>query len=344
MMHEQIVCLPLPQHIEGVDLTERSDAARRILGALLSDASRGDPLPSMEHLASPTLSIAERWRAEIARGAAFTGGWERYTEYDGYFGVHRLAGEDPRACLAEAVLVAYHRLHRDSLRGHSLSPAELVDLQQAFEATFSTLAGVAISPPRDLLAPREPAGTLSGAPEDALLRWKTGHHAFFVLIQALIIAHVRLAATLRVGHIEPAREAFALAALLWRGAAASFRYTGDLTVEGYENVVRPSMRPPFLKEGFSGFFSVDHAHLLRVVKSSRSLFLGLSPELHLEHRLYLEALDTAYEAHAFVCEQFVGEGQSLKGSRKDPSASAPTVIRRDLKKRALWNAGGPDDE
>lgn len=343
-MESPILCLPLPQHLEGIDGSARSDvmvsATHGITRDFFAETPTRDPLLLTERLASSALSITTRWRVATQPGPAASGSSERQIEYDGYFGVQRLTEADPLVSLGEATLVVYYRLMLDSLRGHSLSAVELADLHGAFEATVSILTGTLASAPMDPADPPSPAGAPPGTSVDAMLRWKLGHHTFFILIQALIIVHARLAAALELRRLPQAQEAFSLATRLWRGTAAAFRYTGDFTAEDYEQIVRPSMRPPFLKDGFSGFFSADHAYLLRAIKSLQPILQELPPELEQEHQSYLRALDAAYEAHAFVCERFVGEGKSLKGSLKDPYASAPTVIRRDLKSRALAGAGG----
>lgn len=342
-MEDHLLCLPLPQHIEDLDGAARSEGLRGCAAALFAEAPTRDPLLLIERLAAPARSVIARWRVVVESGAAASGGLERHLEYDDYFGVQRLSVGEPLVSLGEATLVVYYRLMRDSLRGHSLTPAELANLQGAFEAIISTLAGAPVPAPADPTAPGSSTGARSEVPVDAILRWKLGHHGFFVLIQALILAHARLAAAINQRHLQPALEAFSLVTQLWWGTAAAFRYTADFNAEDYDRVVRPSMSPPFLKEGFSGLFSPDHAHLLRAVKSLRPSFRALPEELGREHQLYLQALDVVYETHAFVCERFVGGGQSLKGSYRDPDAGAPTIIRRDLKSRALRSAGGRFD-
>jgi hypothetical protein len=340
-MDDHLFCLPLPQHIEDIDGAARSQSSRSCADALFAEAPTRDPLILIERLALPARAIVARWHTAAQSGAAASGGSERNTEYDVYFGVQRHLGGDPLVCLCEAALVAYYRLMLDSLRGHSLGPVELAHLQGTFEAIISSLAGTPVPAPADPMATGASTGTRMAAPVDAMVRWKLGHHAFFVLIQMLIVAHARLAAALNQGHLGVAHEAFSLSTRLWWGTAATFRYTADFDADDYENIVRPSMSPPFLKEGFSGLFSPDHSHLLRIVKSIRPSLQALPEALCRDHQLYLEGLDVMYEAHAFVCEQFVGGGRSLKGgSYKDPSTSAPNIIRRDLKSRTMLLAGG----
>lgn len=343
MMAETILCLPLPQHLDGVDSTPRPDAARRALGALFDGAPTRDPRLLIERLEAPARAIVARWRTAVESGAAPGSGSERHQEYEAYFGVQRLAGGDPLASLGEAALVAYHRLLLDSLRGCSLGSVELSLLQGTFEEIAATLGGAPDPSLAEPVVPGSWAGARSEAPVDAMVRWKLGHQAFFVLIQASIAAHTQLAVALRERQHRPAAEALSLATRLWWGTAAAFRYTGDFSADDYERVVRPSMSPPAMKHGFSGLLSVDHAYLLRAVKALRPALQELPEELGREHRLYLQALDAAYEAHAFVCERFVGCAQSLKGSHQDPQASAPTILRREFKSRALRNAGGPTD-
>lgn len=103
------------------------------------------------------------------------------------------------------------------------------------------------------------------------------------------------------------------------------------------------MSPPCLKDGFSGFFSSDHVSLIRILKGLRPALQRLPPELGAAHRSYLHALDVAYEAHAFVCEVFVGNRSSLRGGQQERAAAGHSFIRHTLKPRTLAAAGQPDD-
>lgn len=336
-MQTHLLWLPPAQRLEGIDVTTRSTREGGEPAASLTEAQAVDPLHWANRLAPAALAVIAEWRDSPPVAAA--GGSERHIEYDGYFGVRRLAGDNHSSSIGKAALVAFYRVMTDALRGHSLRPADLADLQAAFHTT-STLVSVPQPIASGAAAPLSSPAEPPRLPVDALLRWKLGHHAFFVMIQALIIVHARLAFALRAQRLSEAGEALSQAARLWWGTAAAFRYTADFTAEDYEELVRPSMRPPFLKEGFSGFFSSDHSYLIRALKLLQPSLQRLPAELGDAHRHYLRSLDDAYEAHAYVCEQFVGMGHSLRQGHQERPSSAPTIIRRDLKERTLLCAGG----
>lgn len=342
-----ILCLPSPQDLQSQGSFARSACPPDSMGTFFAEAIE-DPLILAQRLALPALSIIARWDA-VRRSVADIGpppraatdrAVERQLEYDDYFGVLRLANADPLVSLSEATVVAYYRLIGDSLCGHSLSEAEFADLHSAFAAI---LCSIAAAPAASLGVHESPAGQPAKS-MNPLRRWKLGHHVFFILIQALIVAHERLAAALARGYVAAAQAAFALLTCLLRGTVTAFRYTADFTSEDYEHIVRPTMAPPFLKDGFTGFFSADHVYLLRCIKLLRLSPQTLNPELGEAYQLYLQTLDTMYEAHAYVCERFVGPGKSLKSQAQDALTSAPTILRNTLKPRALKIAGAPPME
>lgn len=341
-MRDPVLWLPPAQTLEGVDLSTRSESARTVVEALLAGARSGDSFLLPRSLASGALPIMAKWRA-WPPAAAVLEGPERHIEYDAYFGVRRLADTAPLNALGEAVVVAYHRWLTNCAQGHSLSPVELGYFHDAFDAMLALVAGASVS-----AAVSAPPSASSGPPPegaiDALLRWKIGHHTFFVLTQTLILVHTQLAGALEQADLSAAREALSLATRLWWGTAAAFRYTGDFPAEDYESIVRPSMSPPFLKDGFSGFFSSDHVYLIRALKRLQPSLKTLPTELGPAHRSYLQSLDAAYETHAFVCEAFVGAGHSLRSNQLDRSAVGPTFIRSNLKSRAMTAAGHPPKE
>jgi hypothetical protein len=323
MMAPPVLWLAPVQSLEGV----RPEVRRR--------SGRERPLARdrFELAAHAVVSGWERRPPEAAERS----GPERHIEYDDYFGVRRISSEEPRSALADAAVVAYHRVGEDSRRGHSLTAAQSADLAAGFELTWS-LAGRDPAAIAAIPAP-EPAGLAV----DALLRWKIGHHLFFVLIQALLLTHNQLQQALAARDLPAAQAALATGAQLWWATASAFRYTGDFPAEDYELIVRPSMSPPNLKEGFSGFFSPDHAQLIRTLKSVQRPLEELRPALGEEHAEYLRSLDAAYEAHACVCEVFVGGGHSLRTAQHSQGLSGgPAFVRHTLKPRAIIAAGGAE--
>lgn len=146
--------------------------------------------------------------------------------------------------------------------------------------------------------------------EQALSRWRTGHHAFFVLLQGIILAHRRLEAALIAGDTSSAKHAFVQAARMLDGSAAAMRFAGDMPSECYA-AVRESMTPPNVPAKFSGLWSIDHCAMIDGMKSLRGRVADYREPLEAELRTWCEAIDRVYAAHAFVCEYFVGNGPSL---------------------------------
>lgn len=146
--------------------------------------------------------------------------------------------------------------------------------------------------------------------EQAMSRWRVGHHAFFVLLQGIVLAHRRLEAALITGDMPSAKRALSQAARMLDGSAAAMRFAGDMPSERYA-VVRESMTPPNVPAKFSGLWSVDHCAMIEGMKALRERLMNnwgaLEAELHVWH----EAIDRVYAAHACVCEYFVGNGPSL---------------------------------
>ncbi|MGB0679457.1 MAG: hypothetical protein ACPGUV_07345, partial [Polyangiales bacterium] len=191
------------------------------------------------------------------------------------------------------------------------------------------------------VAPPHAAPMPTTADVDPMLRWRRGHFMFFALIQALIVTHHWLVLSLRQHRMQSAREALELATDLWWASAAAFRFASDFSGEAYAEVIRPSMSPPFVREGFSGLLFADHSYLLRQLRQTRPLIERLPAPLHAQHRQYMWGLNAMYESHAYVCERFVGDEASLRGGDKKDALGAVSVIRGALRKRTLMSVGGP---
>ncbi|AGP38558.1 hypothetical protein BE04_34360 [Sorangium cellulosum] len=340
-MAKYTIYLPPPQAIEAVGMGETSRVAAAALDVLLAHAPEGDLEVLAEQLAPLAVPILERWQAQAAEPDTPGSLSDREAEYDAYFHVHRVSAPDPLEAYCEAVIVAYYRMIRESLKGTSLQPMEIGHLCASIEDILHQFSGrrrpKSWNATPQLAAPPAEAG----APDGALGRWVLGHHAFFVLVQALLMAHRWLSEALANRDVPRAREALAISTQLWWATAASFRFTGDFSNDDYNNIVRPTMAPPFVQDGFSGLFFEEHARLIRTLKSIRPALRALPPKLARSHRLYLWALATAYESHAFVCERFVDQGASLNAAHKRKLASATQTIRGQYKGRALESAGSP---
>lgn len=146
--------------------------------------------------------------------------------------------------------------------------------------------------------------------EQAISRWRTGHHAFFVLLQGIILSHRRLEAALMADDVSLARRALSHAARMLDASAAAMRFAGDMPPEHYI-AVRESMTPPNVPAKFSGLWSVDHWAMIEGMKSLREKLETGSSGLDAELKIWRDAIDGVYRAHACVCEYFVGNGPSL---------------------------------
>lgn len=146
--------------------------------------------------------------------------------------------------------------------------------------------------------------------EQAMSRWHVGHHAFFVLLQGIVLTHRRLESALISGDMVGARRALALATRMLDGSAAAMRFAGDMPSECYL-AVRESMTPPNVPTKFSGLWSIDHCAMIDGLKALRARMADNGKSLEVELQTWHDALDRIYTAHACVCEYFVGNGPSL---------------------------------
>lgn len=171
--------------------------------------------------------------------------------------------------------------------------------------------------------------------DQAMSRWRIGHHAFFVLLQGIIVAHRRLETALIAGDIVSAKRALAQAVRMLDGSAAAMRFAGDMP-SGCYVAVRESMTPPNVPAKFSGLWSVDHCAMIDGMKSLRGRVEDNRSLLEAEIRTWHEAIDRVYTAHACVCEYFVGNGPSL-AMRSETSRCARSALENieAFRKRTL---------
>ena len=340
-MRAPVLWMPPAQNLEEALRAEPVERDSLAATLPLAGGSVSVLLEPARPLEPAARAILEFWETRPPETAVRTG-LERHIEYDGYFHVQRLTDIGPLVALGDAAVVAYYRVVTDLERGTSLNPQELEVLDRTFLTVFSLLG-------LDTRLATGRIGVLSVTatpyePVDALMRWRIGHHAFFIVIQALMVTHLHLSSALRQRDHEAAELALERSTRLWEGTAAAFRYAADFSPQAYEDIVRPSMSPPFLKDGFSGFFSSDHVGMIRILKGLRPALQQLPPALSAAHERYLRALDIAYEAHAHVCESFVGAGSSLRGGHIERADSGPSFIRHTLKHRTMAAAGHGSDE
>ncbi len=171
--------------------------------------------------------------------------------------------------------------------------------------------------------------------EQAMSRWRAGHHAFFVLLQGIILAHRRLETAMIAGDMPAARRALGQATRMLDGSAAAMRFAGDMPAERYVSV-RESMTPPNVPAKFSGLWSIDHCAMIDGMKSLRKQLDNNWDALEAELKIWHGAIDRVYAAHALVCEYFVGDGPSL-AMRSETSKCTRTALENieAFRKRTL---------
>ena len=340
---DESLVLPLPGALiasEQEELPPEATAVVEALAALTPGAPVRETLAALE----PTVrEILARWRAAEVTATAPDRLSPRQIEYDRYFRVRRAESSAPLRVYYDATIVAYHRLLRESLCEHSLTPIEFGQLRAGLEGVLFRLrspehpVSVRCPPPR----PVPPAGAVGEPlpPDRALRRWVRGHHAFFVLIQGLLLGHERLVRAMRAGQSPRIQAMLDWTVELWWASAAAFRLAGDFDAHAYATIVRPSMAPPHVSEGFSGLHSADHTELIGMLKATRPAIEDRCVTHPAEHRSYLWALSSVYDSHVYVCEELVGDGPSLKHSGSRYGARATAVLARPLKQRAMYGGG-----
>ncbi|NJP68152.1 hypothetical protein [Streptomyces spiramenti] len=135
--------------------------------------------------------------------------------------------------------------------------------------------------------------------------WRVGHQVFFVLIQGVVTGLRCFVSATGAGDARTASRALGLAAEMCRHSAVAMKFAGGLSLAEYEREVRPSMLPPAVRPGFSGFQTRDHALLVRTLRATRPALASLG--FHHPAVTALErALQRVYAAHRLVCSRFDG--------------------------------------
>ncbi|WP_159039625.1 hypothetical protein [Streptomyces sp. TP-A0356] len=229
-------------------------------------------------------------------------GYDEHDEHDTFFGVARAEDRSPDAFLLGGLhthhVVASHQQHCGCG-----DPRDLRVLSSGWRCLMEHADGA--PPPADC-----PADT---ADDDAALadcprpheHWRVGHQLFFVLIQAVIAGVRCFVGELDAGDEGTAARSLGLASEMCRHSALAMKFAGGLSPVDYEYEVRPSMLPPAVRPGFSGFQTRDHALLVKTLRAARPALGALG----FDHPAVVElegALQRVYAAHRLVCARFDG--------------------------------------
>jgi hypothetical protein len=253
-------------------------------------------------------------------------------EHDEYFGVVRVARAAGENFLA-GLLAAYLRVldHVDRC-GTDIPDAQweaLVGLPYRVFGYASTVQ--AIPQPVDA-RPR----WLVMTDESACARWRVGHQLYFVVIQSLTVAMLLAMRAARDDEEVSLVDALALAGSCADAAGASMRFTSEFPLPVYVERVRPTMLPPHVEPGFSGFATRDHRRLVAVFRQVHAVRSDLAAVGEPYDR-FVSAVEDMYSAHAGVCAHFGGTREpSLRMqalSHQHPTTSGVAAATKVARRR-----------
>ena len=150
-------------------------------------------------------------------------------------------------------------------------------------------------------------------------RWRLGHRAFEVVLEAINHVLDGAATELDDGDFDRLCRSLEKLAGLLESATAAMHFTADFDPAVYRDEIRPTMEPPKMPPGFSGTLNERHAEFLQrfraldsALKSRFGTRLETAPDA-LTHawRGVLKMRSTNLAAHGLVCERFVPGGESL---------------------------------
>lgn len=328
----------LPQHVPSEDLASglpSSCSSDRFDAQVLS---HGGPVTSSELAREIENYLA---RAPDTREPVLTT-QERPEDaaHDAYFHIGRVeVKNDAAAAFARTIIKARLILLKEAdgeQPPDADAPPRVID--RALADTFSCLpAGdgsrQATSGGRRLFTARyvhtwEPVRE----PRQAMCRWIRGHQLFAALTQGLIFSFKSMARTLRAGKSQEVRRWADLSISLFRGSGAALQFTGDVPVEDYNNIVRPSMSPPASPICLSGLMSADHRYLVKIIQDMRPALKAFREQDQTRHDRLCQEFGAVYDHHIFVCERFVGNKPSLLGAAHTEKPG-PSVIEQFKKLR-----------
>src|SRR5215218_6437056 len=191
---------------------------------------------------------------------------DEYDEHDAFFGVTRTSRRAGETFLRSTMRT--HQLAVAHQRQHGCGSApERAVLRRGWHCLLGHAFGAATTPSCDGYDPETESDLVDcPVPHE---HWRVGHQLFFVLIQG-IVAGVRCAVdAIDSGDPVGADRGLRLAADMCHHSAVAMKFAGSLSVADYEHAVRPSMLPPAVRPGFSGFQTRDHALLVKSLRAAR---------------------------------------------------------------------------
>ncbi|PER94444.1 hypothetical protein CN488_31465, partial [Bacillus anthracis] len=106
--------------------------------------------------------------------------------------------------------------------------------------------------------------------------------------------------------------------VLYDSATVSMKYTADFSPKYYEEMIRPSMMPPFLSPGFSGTQNKDHQQMIEGLGQLQKQMLNKLGDKNKWPDNVLQAWNLLSKSqirnrkhHGLVCQNHVPEGASL---------------------------------
>jgi hypothetical protein len=267
---------------------------------------------------------------------------KRYAELDDYIGLARVSGENAHIWFY-SILETYQDMLDEALSTRvSISSEEWGRLRAAFDTLLVDFAQKHAPMQGNGLTSPAATSTISylhtARPFDVMYRWKLGHRVFIALLQSLVF----MLYDFETAHKQPeidvpqAQRALSMATTLMWGSAASLRFTGDFEADDYNNVVYPSMTPPYVPPGFSGMQTLDHLYTVRVLSQLRPLFMTIDPALAEQHQQFISAFTHTYDSHKFVCARFQGDQRPSIRMSLEAKQTAVDVIEK-LKQARLKN-------
>lgn len=162
-----------------------------------------------------------------------------------------------------------------------------------------------------------PAPTMPPGGDKAVLRWKLGHQMFHLHLATMNTLLSDAEAALASARWSELTETFDQLTIVYDAATATMRYSVDFGPELYDELIRPSMIPPFASPGFSGVLNLEHEQMTRRLQALRKRFKersrtgGPPPSARESATRLWTAQSRNRRNHILVCERFVPGAVSL---------------------------------